>query len=173
VVQPARCGLALALLLLVGCTDRAETSASSRRSTPSASALPGCDPLPRGVHLDFTTVARSDSFFRTRTGDVRRRVSMQFLDEDATSVLTATTRTLEDAGFSVVSTPGAGANVKVFEMNGYGMVTVGVRPLPHRPDGVRVYGTVTFDLPASSHSDQSSASCPPPEHPGLLRGEDP
>ena len=144
----------LCMTSLAACGKRAVPGeVFSKSSDPQRIGItaPGsCSPLPAKVILGFPYHLQSDFYYSNVRQAVRRRVVLQYLNNDTATVNRLVHEAMLKAGFALYDSKpeGDGGTHLRFSLSGYGMAHVILQPYAKAiSDDTTVKGTLSFDLP--------------------------
>lgn len=143
---------------------RADPEARFRSATSPEPARPEvCWPLP--VTFDFATRVRSDTFYETPSGGVRRRILIDAFGRDPDRVSRQIHEAMIGPGFRAsagVETLRDGSRVR-YRSPSFGVVVIVVHPLVGAPRDFVVRSQVELNLPPSSFTAAQRRTCPTPD----------
>jgi hypothetical protein len=107
----------------------APVAAAPAAKRKGGKAVPA-DALPEGIELSFPYHFRNERTLANKNGSSRQRVTVEYLDDDAATMVPALVESMQAAGFrKMKSMPRNGGGERlVFKKKGYGLVMADVIP---------------------------------------------
>lgn len=150
--------LLAAAFLVAGCSQQpAQQESTAPDAAPQAVQAESepCPPAgysatPDGVTVDHDYLVRADRMYVARSGDERRRTTLELLDGDPRTVAEAALATLMEQGFRQLDIPDRGDGVLRLAVHEPGVGRINISATDDRggnPAHPRSVGLVGFDMP--------------------------